>query len=257
MLEVPSGAELISPGHKQFPVRIIGEDVVGVFALSRPNGERPPEEAAPPSPKARGVLVNSVGMKLIYLPKDSAGRAYRLPIECEWEFACRAGTQTVFHTGDRLSPKQANIRGDRPYLDSEDGPSLGRPAHASSFAPNAFGLHDMHGNVAERCQDFYVDRPFMSFAPSATGDTGSHDHFIRLMNLLDGAEQKAREAMSLPIDPTGPSAGETRVYRGGAFTGDVAFCRSACRRSGDPGYAYRGIGFRVVCYPLPGGGGEK
>ena len=66
-----------------------------------------------------------------------------------------------------------------------------------------------------------------------------------------GSTKKLRLGASLarPVNPTGPAEGETRVYRGGSFVGDVAFARSACRRDKAPDSTYRGIGFRVVCYP--------
>jgi formylglycine-generating enzyme required for sulfatase activity len=342
ILEVPAAAKLIRPDHAQTPVRIIGDDVVGVFAMSRPDGRGPPVVVQVPTrPKAGDTITNALGMKLAYLVpgpvtvgsprteylrnddepqqplmisltiylgttevtqaqytklmgknpsyycatgdgadavtgKDTsnfpveqvswndatsfcvklsalpeemkAKRAYRLPTEAEWEYACRGGTASVFHTGDRISPKQANIRGDRPYLNSPEGESLGRTGTVGSYQANDFGLYDMHGNVAEWCQDFYTPKRFLSMAPGSTLE--SHDSWKAFTNLIDSLSVADRKRLALLQDPTGPGTGETRVYRGGAFTGDVNFCRSACRRDKDPGYTYRGIGFRVVCYPL-------
>jgi|GEM_PF-847668 len=73
------------------------------------------------------------------------GKTYRLPSEAEWEYACRAGTMTTFAFGDRLSPAQANT--------SESG--LGQTSDVGSYPANAWGLHDMHGNVWEWCEDAY------------------------------------------------------------------------------------------------------
>jgi formylglycine-generating enzyme required for sulfatase activity len=67
---------------------------------------------------------------------------------------------------------------------------------------------------------------------------------------MDGLSIENRKKLAVPENPIGPTSGDSRVFRGGAFAGDVGFCRSACRRDKDPDYTYRGIGFRVVCYPL-------
>ncbi len=344
IMEVPPTAKLADPRHEQVPVRIIGEDVVGVFALAKPGGgDTKLLGKLPARPTAGDRVENAAGMKLIYLPSDvivvgsprteylrnddepqqpvavttpiymgvhevtqdqyrtvvgknpssfsadgpgadavaglktgafpveqvswddavafcaklsalpaekAARRGYRLPTECEWEFACRAGTNTVFSTGDKLSSKQANVRGDKTYLDSDDGPTLGRPAAVGSYRPNAFGLHDMHGNVAEWCQDYYSDRRFPALA--AKEIAGYVNQLVHASQKEkewgEGKSQLAMKELACPHNPTGPGSGTTRVYRGGAFTGDVAFARSACRRDKDPDYAYRGIGFRVVCY---------
>lgn len=131
-----------------------------------------------------------------------ARRTYRLPTEAEWEYACRAGTTSPYHTGDDLTEKQANWRG------------LGRTTKVGSFAPNVFGLYDMHGNVWEWCQDWY---------------NGGH----------------YREARA--DDPVGPQEGDTRVIRGGGWDDPVTQCRSAMRESYSPNNRIYDIGFRVVC----------
>jgi uncharacterized protein (TIGR02996 family) len=84
--------------------------------------------------------------KLSALPEEKkAGRAYRLPTEIEWVYACRAAspTATAFHCGKALPEAQANT-----------GTRLGRTSAVGSYPPNAFGLFDMHGNVAEFCLDW-------------------------------------------------------------------------------------------------------
>ena len=80
---------------------------------------------------------------------------FRLPTEAEWEYACRAGTTTVFHYGNRLDATMANINGERPYGCKEKGAYRRTTLPVGSFAPNAWGLYDMHGNVWEWCQDHY------------------------------------------------------------------------------------------------------
>ena len=85
------------------------------------------------------------------LPKDWE---FRLPTEAQWEYACRAGTTTATSFGDKLSSKQANFKG-KPYNGAEPGPSLNRAAKVGSYPANAWGLHDMHGNIFEWCRDWY------------------------------------------------------------------------------------------------------
>src|SRR5690349_12641328 len=79
---------------------------------------------------------------------------FQLPTEAQWEYACRAGTTTATAFGDKLSSKQANFKG-KPYNGAEPGPSLGRAAKVGSYPGNAWGLHDMHGNIYEWCRDWY------------------------------------------------------------------------------------------------------
>ena len=74
---------------------------------------------------------------------------YRLPMEAEWEYACRAGTTTAYSFGDKITPKDAN------YFDS----MIGKPIPVGVYKPNAFGLYDMHGNVYEWCEDWKADYP--------------------------------------------------------------------------------------------------
>ena len=77
------------------------------------------------------------------------GEQYRLPTEAEWEYACRAGTTTRFNTGDCITTDQANFNGDYPSQGCPKGEYRNKTLPVGSFAPNAFGLYDMHGNVWE------------------------------------------------------------------------------------------------------------
>ncbi len=146
--------------------------------------------------------------------EQESGRVYRLPTEAEWEYACRAGTTTTFHFGDTLSSTQANFNGAYPFGSAEQGPFLNRTQIVGSYAPNAFGLHDMHGNLFEWCAD-RLDRRYYHSSPTD--------------------------------DPPGPEGGRYRVIRGGDWYSDARDCRSAFRYSDVPEGTFYALGFRVVC----------
>src|SRR5262249_15110032 len=125
----------------------------------------------------------------------------------------RAGTKTAFHCGDSLSSQQANFRGNYPYGSAVKGPSLGRTTKVGSYAPNAWGLYDMHGNVLQWCKDWY-----------------DKDYYQR----------------SDKRDPSGPAHGEKRIGRGGSWLADGNGCRAAFRDPGGPEGHDFNRGFRVV-----------
>lgn len=135
----------------------------------------------------------------------------RLPTEAEWEYACRAGTTTPFHTGANLTTDQANYNGNFPYNNNPKGEYREKTLPVGSFAPNAFGLYDMHGNVWEWCSDWYAE-------------------------YTKGAQ----------TNPTGPASGKYRIYRGGGWDLIAQFCRSARRRYIAPERSFNYMGFRVV-----------
>ena len=92
---------------------------------------------------------------------------YRLPTEAEWEYACRAGTNTAYSFGDALLPKNANITESK----------KGTPVAVGKYEPNAFGLCDMHGNVREWCEDWLANYP-----PGAVTDpTGPANGELRIL----------------------------------------------------------------------------
>lgn len=159
--------------------------------------------------------------------EQRAGRSYRLPTEAEWEYACRAGASTAFHVGESLAASDANFNGKYPAGDAKPGEYLRRTAKVGSYEPNAFGLHDMHGNVAEWCADwydpdYYLDSPDedplgppFGVVPTKFTNFGDENYFV--------------------------------VVRGGCWVDDGRACRSAYRYRAMPNTQYRLIGFRVVC----------
>ena len=158
-------------------------------------------------------------MEFCLLLSSEVGVEVRLPTEAEWEYACRAGTTTPFHTGETISTDQANYDGDYTYGNGRKGVDRRRRTVAvGSFAPNAWGLYDMHGNVWEWCQDWYAE-----------------DYYNK----------------SPEEDPQGPATGKYRVLCGGCWFLIPRYCRSASRFKHFPTYSFFFVGFRVVCSPKP------
>lgn len=136
-----------------------------------------------------------------------------LPTGAQWEYACRAGSTTAFHFGDVFNGEQGNCRGDEPYGTNRQGPRMIRSVPVAGYPANAWGIHDMHGNVREWTSDW-------------SGNGG-------------------REG----TDPTGPPSGTVHSFRGGSW-GDAPWrCRAArsARVSSDdmPGY-WNGLRVAIV-----------
>ena len=146
--------------------------------------------------------------RLARMPDEQVHRrSYRLPTEAEWEYACRAGTTTDYACGDKLTGQDAL------FATSGHKHSGKWTCPVAQFPGNAFGLHDMHGNVQEWVNDWFDEYYYFD---------------------------------SPPADPQGPKAGQLRVVRGGCYGMLPIDCRSAARRGHAPDSASETIGFRVV-----------
>ncbi len=148
------------------------------------------------------------------------GESYRLPTEAEWEFACRAGTQTRYWNGsepeglaktDNVADRDMKARypNSKNSLVASDG--FAHTSPVGSFDANPWGLHDLHGNVLEWCSDVYGN---YSTAPVS--------------------------------NPLGPINGPHRSVRGGSWCNLASYCRSAIRHNVRPGHRSYNLGFRVA-----------
>jgi formylglycine-generating enzyme required for sulfatase activity len=141
---------------------------------------------------------------ILTIQEEKAGRIpegyrYALPTEAQWEYACRAGSKSAFTWGTELGYGQANF-----------GMEVSKTAKMGTYPPNKWGLHGMHGNVQEWCQDWYGQMQPNGFSVSP-----------------------------------GAKAGRYRVAKGGSWAGDVSICRSANRGKRVPVTRSNLIGFRV------------
>lgn len=137
-----------------------------------------------------------------------------LPTEAQWEYACRAGTDTPFSFGLNITPEQVNYNGSYPYAGAKNGPYREKTVPVKSLLPNAWGLYEMHGNVWEWC--------------------------------MDGMRRYQEDAV---VDPLGPlqdqSPSAPRALRGGSWGNGAGDARSADRDSFEAGMRYDGVGFRI------------
>ncbi|MEA5554527.1 bifunctional serine/threonine-protein kinase/formylglycine-generating enzyme family protein [Anabaena cylindrica UHCC 0172] len=144
------------------------------------------------------------------------GKNYRLPNEAEWEYACRAGTTTPFYFGTTMTTDLANYKGSHTYGLGLKGKYREQTTDVGIFAPNAFGLYDMHGLVWEWCEDTW------------------HENY--------------NEA---PTDGSAWVGGDDyRLLRGGSWTSNPGYCRSANRFRLMSGSKYNSLSFRVVVSSL-------
>lgn len=137
---------------------------------------------------------------------------YRLPSEAEWEYACRAGTVTPFSFGETISPEQVNYDGNFTYGRGRKGVYRERTVPVGELPGNAWGLHEMHGNAWEWCEDAYGPYP-------------------------------AHATDSRPLIHADSSP---RVLRGGSWLNNPWYCRSAQRLENPSDYRGSNVGFRLA-----------
>jgi sulfatase modifying factor 1 len=171
------------------------------FFAGHPN--RPVERVTWAEARAYCVLFSAQQSALGLVP---LGYEFRLPTECEWEYACRSGTTSPWNVGNALDCGFANFR--------DTLPCVGHTTNIGTYAPNAWGLFDMHGNVWEWC--------------------------------LDSA---STYSLSAQVDPF-VTGSRYRVIRGGGWTDNPSRCRTAFRLSRDQDLSYDVLGFRVVLGPI-------
>ena len=205
------GGWLVSDEHPQHRVTIAEPFAVGVYEVTFEEwdacansggcgGYRPPDEGWG---RGRRPVINvnwNDAQQFVEWLRQWTGEPYRLLSEAEWEYVARAGTTGPFHTGSTISTSQANYRGTQ-------------TVEVGSFSPNAFGLHDVHGNVDEWVEDCWND-----------------------------------SYQSAPSDGSAWERGDCgrRVVRGGSWFIGPRYLRSANRAWGDSGDRFAFFGFRVA-----------
>ena len=197
------------PAETQREVTISHEFYIGVYEVTQREyeavmGNNPAKHEGANHPVDHVTWRDAV----VFCEKLTAkepGMRYRLPTEAEWEYACRAGTSTRYYWGN--DPELEAV-GDHAFYKENSG---GTTSPVGQKKPNAWGLHDMNGNVWEWCQDW--------MGPYASDEV---------------------------INPTGAASGEGKVCRGGCWAYDASRCRSAERNDAPADSVHPNLGIRVV-----------
>ncbi len=197
------------------------------------------------------------------------GRDYQLPSEAQWEYACRAVTESLdlekadgteppsygdsqahqegesyppFYFGETITDQLANYRASETYADEPKGEGRSETTPVGQFPPNAFGLYDMHGNVWEWCADDWHD----NYDDAPTDGSAWVDTSTSLNNESNEEENVNPENREY-LDKNNRNSPYT-VIRGGSWIDNPNYCRSALRDNDDPrAVRINNDGFRVVC----------
>ena len=145
---------------------------------------------------------------------EKLGREFRLPTEAEWEYAARAKTTTPFFFGETITTELANYNGEYTYGIEAEGEYRHKTTKVGSFSPNRFGLYDLHGNVAEWCEDTWHDN--YQEAPTNGDSWVEEDHSLE------------------------------KVLRGGSWLHLPGSCRSSQRLSSTVNSKSDAFGFRIA-----------
>ncbi len=240
---VPSGCYLMGSPHDEAgrdadegPVHEVCVEGFWMGKVEVTNGQFRKFQPSHDSGDYQGISLNGDGQPAVHVTwNDAAGFAqwlkgqnggmynFRLPTEAEWEYACRAGTETPRYWGTDAAKActYENVSDQTPQRqwdwtevhECDDGYLATAPS--GTFLPNGFGLHDMLGNVSEWCQDIY------------------------------SVDVYTRHERSNPVFNQ-ESVGTDRVIRGGHWHGDVAAVRCSARSAGLPGGMNDNLGFRLI-----------
>jgi formylglycine-generating enzyme required for sulfatase activity len=181
-------------------------------------GDNPSQFTANPENPVDTVAWDDAQEFLKRLQAVLPGCTAALPTEAEWEYACRAGTDTPFSFGNSITDKQANFRATHPYAGEKKGKFREETVAAKHFPPNQWGLYQMHGNVWEWCAD------------------------------------DLRKYETMQTDPRGPEPDDelaNRAVRGGSWRTEGSRVRSAYRNIGYRGKRYSFHGFRFLLRSQP------
>lgn len=183
------------------------KEVMGSHSFWFPGDDRPVEM----------VCWNDTQDFMAAINRRFRGLKLRLPTEAEWEYACRANTQTPFSFGETITPVQVNYNGNFPYAGAEEGLYRTHTVNVKTLPPNPWGFYEMHGNTWEWTHDFYQS------------DLGT-----------------------VPvIDPRGPADGTHKVMRGACWFDHASTTRSADRDIGLKTLRIPFLGFRFARDDVP------
>ncbi|WP_199291566.1 MULTISPECIES: SUMF1/EgtB/PvdO family nonheme iron enzyme [unclassified Limnothrix] len=175
-------------------------------------------------------------------------RLYRLPSEAEWEYACRAGTQTPFAFGETLTTELANYDGHYTYADGPKGEYRQRTTPVGQFPPNGFGLQDMHGNVWEWCLDDWHEN-YQGAPVDGRPWFNNQKHEQVFIRQFQESRQMDNGAFQ---NLTNVDNEQHKLLRGGSWYCNPRLCRSANRywgRADGRDFLNYDVGFRVVVLP--------
>jgi len=177
------------------------QEVMGKNPSEVPLGPQLPVNNTPPS--SLPEFIKALNQKV-------PGLTANIPSEAQWEYACRAGTQTPFSAGPTVNLKTCNYDGHLPYGATAVSSSKKQAVPVKSLPPNPWGIYEMHGNVIEMTRDGYTEYPLE------------------------------------PVFEPGGMSGQVNIMRGGSWQTSAKTCRSAARNTLDRRYGVGDVGLRLM-----------